>query len=230
MNKRQWVLIVAMMGVLFATAFAEGNVDVKKQRSELMKERYTFFKENIKPKIDAQRNKLEASISAEDKKEIAKLREQIMKEKPMQNEFLSDARELRIKGEPFDEGLWQEIESKQIMIENLHDQAKLIANKYRPEIDDLVADLRSEIRDEMQEERGDIGPRRDGSGPAYGRGNRGNGFGNGQRGRGFGPGNQGQFGNGRGIHNGMGMHPFGGPMANGRLDIVGFLLWDVTKG
>lgn len=230
MNKRQWVLVVAMMGVLFATAFAEGNEDVNKQRTELMKERYLFFKENIKPKIDTQRNKLEGSLSAEDKKEIAKLREEIMKQRLMQNEFLSDARELRIKGEPFDEGLWQEIEAQRIVIENLHDQAKLIANKYRPEIDDLVADLRIEIRDEMQGKRGDIGPGRNGSGPAYGKGDRGDGFRNGQRGRGYGQGNPGRFGNGRELHNGIGMHPFGGPMTGGRLDIASFLLWDVTKG
>ncbi len=230
MNKRQWILTIAMMGVLFATAFAKGNDDESNSRSKLIKERYTFFKENIKPKIDTERNKLEASLSGDDKKEINRLRENIMKQRLLQNEFLFQAREARIKGEPFDEALWQEIEAQHIVIENLHDQAKLIANKYRPEIDEMVADLRTEIREEVQEQRTDIGPRRDDLNPRNGKGRRSEAFREGRGGRGFGPEDQVRNGFGGRFDDGYGIHNYGPSWDRGRLDIVDFLLWDVNRG
>jgi gas vesicle protein len=227
MSKKQLLLIVVMMGVLFATAFANENNDAKKDRSEQIKERYTFFKENVKPKVDAQRNKFEASISAEDKQEIEKLRTEIMKQRLLENEFRFEIRESRIKGEPFDEGVWQELEAQRIVIENLLDKAKVIANKYRPEIDDLVSDLRGDIRDEFQEIRDENRPNRNRTGEGYGRGRRGDGPWDGKGDRYFGRGHRGEFGQGRGYHQGFG---FGMPGARGSLDIVGFLLWDVNKG
>lgn len=219
MKIKEMILVAAMMGVLIATAFANDNDELRQRRSELMKERIANFKENIKPKIDAQRNILDNSLSTEDKSEIARLRQEIIKQRLMENEFLFEARAARIKGEDFDEGLWQEIEAQKIMIENLRDQAKLIANKYRPEIDDLVSDLRVEIREEVVEQR----PATKGRGQQYDDGRRGprqEGF-NG-RGNGFGPhaGNRGRAGFDRGV----------GPNMNGRLDIVSFLLWDVNRG
>jgi hypothetical protein len=239
MNVKQWMLSVAMMGVLFATAFANDPDELRQRRSELMKERYEYFKENIKPRIDTERNKLETSLSADDKKEIARIREEVIKQKLMENEFLAEARESMIKGEGFKEGLWQEIEAQRIVIENLYDQAKLIANKYRPEIDDLVADLKEDLRDELIEQnprqfdgranrrglRGQNGP---GRGAMMGRGN-GAGYGPCMQG-GFGPGARGGYGMGN--HPGIGLGPFGGfgPGINRGFDIVDFVLWDVNRG
>lgn len=223
MNKKQLVLLVAMMGVLFATAFANDNNGVRKDRSDLMKERYTFFKENVKPKVDEQRNKLESTISSEDKKEIARLRSEILKQRLLENEFRFEIRESRIKGEAFDEGTWQELEAQRIVIENLLDEAKIIANKYRPEIDDLVSDLRGEIREEIQGKREEYRGKRDGSGDGYGKGRRGQGQEGSRGNRQFGKGHRGGHGGDQGF--GMGM-----PGARGSLDIVGFLLWDVNKG
>jgi hypothetical protein len=230
MNKRQWILMIAMMGVLFATAFAKGNDDESNSRTKLIKERYTFFKENIKPKIDEQRNKLETSIADDDKTEINRIRENIVKQRLLRNEFLFEARQARIKGEPFDEGLWQEIEAQHIVIENLYDQAKLIANKYRPEIDGMVSDLRVELRETRQDERPGFGPRSEDSNRRYGKGGRGEGYRDGRGGRGFGPGNhtRNEFRNG--AQDGYDMHPFSGTWDRGRLDIVRFLLWDVNRG
>jgi hypothetical protein len=225
MKIKEMILVVAMMGVLIATAFANDNDGFDQRRSELMKERITNFKENIKPKIDAQRNKLESSLSTEDKNEINRLREEIIKQRLIENEFLFEGRAARIKGEDFDEGLWQEIEAQKIVIENLQDQAKLIANKYRPEIDDLVANL----REELKEENGNFGPRRDGSGQGYDNGRRGPGNSEGFRGRGYGQGPQAGFRNGPGLQRGFGPMGFG-PNMNGHLDIVTFLLWDVSRG
>jgi len=222
--------MIAMMGVLFATTFAKGNDDESNSRSKWMKERYTFFKENIKPVIDTERNKLEASISADDKKEVNRIREEIMKQRILENEFLFEARQARIKGEPFDEGLWQEIEAQHIVIENLYDQAKLIANKYRPEIDEMVADLRVELRETRQEERPNIGPGAgNNSDQRYGKVRRGDGYRDGRGVRGFGPGNHARNEFRNGAHDGYGMHPFSGAWDRGRLDIVRFLLWDVNR-
>ena len=217
MSKRQIILLVVMMGVLFTTAFAnEGNEPVK-DRSDFRKERRIYFKENIKPKVDAQRNKLEASLSDADKKEIERLRSEIIKQRLMQNELKSEARASRIKGEPFDEGLFDEMQAQRIVIENLMDQAKLVANKYRPEIDDLVSELRAELRDQVREDREEFRQKHNGSGQGFGPGRRGQG----QRGAHGG----GEFG--RGQHQGAG---FGMPGARGSFDIVGFLLWDVNRG
>lgn len=223
MNVKKWTLLVAMIGALLVTAFANDKDEIVKNREDQLKERIAFFKENIKPKVDAQRNKLEASISPEDKKEIERLRAEIIKQRLMENEFIFEARASRIKGEEFNEGLWQEIEAQRIVIENLQDQAKLIANKYRPEIDDLVADLRNDLR----EEHGNMYPLRDGSGQGYGRGRRGHGNAEGVKGRGYGQGIA--PGNRPGFHKGFGPYDYDLGF-NGRLDIVAFLLWDVNRG
>ncbi len=143
MNVKKWTLLVVMMGVLLATAFANDENEITKNRADFMKERKAYFKENIKPKIDAQRNKLESSISDKDKNEIARLREEMMNERLMQNEFIFEGRAARIKGEETDEGLRLEIRAQHIVIENIHDKAKIIANKYRPEIDDLLAEIKT---------------------------------------------------------------------------------------
>jgi hypothetical protein len=227
MSKRQIILLVAMMGVLFTTAFANDNNEAKKDRSDIRKERRIYFQENIKPKVDAQRTKLEASLSESDKKEIKRLREEIIKQRLMQNEFQSEARAARIKGDSFDEGLYDEIQAQRIVIENLMDQAKLVANKYRPEIDELVTDLRADLRDQLMEDRDEIRQRRDGSGQGYGPGRRGQGPRGANKNRSFGRGHDGEFGPMRG---GFGRGGFGMPGARGSLDIVAFLLWDVERG
>lgn len=225
MKTKHYVLIVVMMGVLFATAFAGNPDETNKKRSELMKERYEYFKSNIKPKVDAERNKLEATLSEADKKEISRIREAIIKQKLMENQFLFEARESRIKGEPFNEGLWLEIEAQKIVIENLYDQAKLIANKYRPQIDDMVAELRSNLRevsDSTKPRSGQMDGRRgqnDYKGFAPGGARNGAGYGDrfGHRGP-----NAGGFGHG--LYGGF------GPGQNRGLDMVSFLLWDVNRG
>ena len=223
MKTKQYFLLVAMMGVLFATAFAGNPDETNKKRSELMKERYEYFKVNIKPKVDAERNKLEATLSEADKKEISRIREEIIKQKLMENEFLAEARAGMIKGEPFNEGLWMELNAQKIVIENLYDQAKLIANKYRPQIDDMVADLRESIRDESGTSRTDRGRMdvRRGQGD-----NRGNATGGPRYGKGDGErfGQRGQSGLGHGFYGGF------GPGSHRGLDMVSFLLWDVNRG
>lgn len=223
MKTKHYVLIVAMMGVLFATAFAGNPDETNKKRSELMKERYEYFKANIKPKVDAERNKLEATLSEADKKEISRIREEIIKQKLMENQFLFEARESRIKGEPFNEGLWLEIEAQKIMIENLHDQAKLIANKYRPQIDEMVTDLRASLRDVSETNR----PYR---GQMDGQRGQNDTRGYGQSGRRFGDGDGGRFGHRGPGELGYGFHGGFGPGINRGLDMVSFLLWDVNRG
>lgn len=228
MKTKEWTLVIAMVMVLLATAFANNNDDSKQQRSERIKERISNFKENIKPKIDAQRNKLEPLLSAEDKEEIKRLREEITKQRLLENEFIFEAREARIKGEEYDEGLREEIEAQRIVIENLHDQAKLIVNKYRPEIDEMVATLRDELREDIQNAR----PLRDGSGQGYGRGRRGPGRSDGYGPRGDGFGNSTRRGFAPDYHHRFGPNNFGGfgPGMFGGLNTVGFLLWDVNRG
>ena len=224
MKTKQYFLLVAMMGVLFATAFAGNPDEANKKRSELMKERYEYFKNNIKPKVDAERNKLETTISEADKKEITRLREEIMKQKLMEKELLAEARAGIIKGEPFNEGLWMELNAQKIVIENLYDQAKLIANKYRPQIDDMVTELRANLREVSESARPESG-RMDGR-RGYGD-NKGNaparnyGEGHGDRFGHRGP-NAGGFG--QGFNGGF------GPGLNRGLDMVSFLLWDVNRG
>ena len=224
MKTKHFVLIVVMMGVLFATAFAGNPDETNKKRSELIKERYEYFKANIKPKVDAERNKLETTLSEADKKEISRIREEIIKQKLMENQFLSEARAARIKGEPFSEGLWLEIEAQKIVIENLYDQAKLIANKYRPQIDDMVTELRANLREVSESARPESG-RMDGR-RGYGD-NKGN-----APGRNYGEGHGDRFG-----HRGPNAGGFGqgfnggfGPGLNRGLDMVSFLLWDVNRG
>jgi hypothetical protein len=214
MNFRKWTLLVAMMGVLFATVFANDKNESANNRAEFIKERKAYFKENIKPKIDAQRTKLEASISEEDKNEIARLRDQVIKQRLMQNQFMFEAHASRIKGEEFNEDLRTEIRAQHIVIENLFDEAKIIANKYRPEIDDLLKEIK---------------PQRNGKGNPEGRNN-------GEFENRKGQGHHGSKGPGRGEmmgrgpeHGGMmGRGPrHGGP---GELGIAAFLLWDVNRG
>lgn len=223
MKTKQLILLIAMMGVLFATAFAGDEESYRKKRSELMKERYTFFKENIKPIIDSKRNELEPSISSEDKKEIEQIREEVIKQKLLLNEFQFEAREARIKGEEFNEGLWQEIEAQHIVIENLYDKAKLIANRYRPEIDDMVADLRESIRDERSEQFEDRDEKFRGR---TGRADREE-----FRGRGFERGVHPRMSRRFALHNaaGPGMG-FPGPGFGEGMNIVAFILWNVDRG
>ena len=204
MDLRKWTLLVAMMGVLLATAFASDGNEINKNRADFLKEQRAYFKEHIKPKMDAQRNKLEPSLSTEDKKEVARLREEITNQKLMQNEFMSEARVSHIKGEEIDEGLMEEIKAQRIFIENLYDEAKVIANKYRPEIDEFVATLKEEGKEwrgqmRLQQERFNNNGYR-GRNSEYGRRS----FG--ERGRGF------------------------GPEPRRELNLVTFLLWDVNRG
>ena len=233
MDLKKWTLLVAMMGVLLATAFANDGNEINKSRADFMKERRAYFIENIKPKIDAKRNILEASISVEDSKEIARLNKEIREQRLIQNEFMSEARVSQIKGEEIDDGIVDEIRAQRIVIENLYDKAKIIANNYRPEIDDLLA----ELREEGQEWQGQMRP---GQGEFYGRQQ----F-NGRRGMGpqfsetngpgygsMGPQSSGQNGQGYGSrgrsfgHMGAGF----GPGSQGGFGIVTFLLWDVNHG
>ena len=206
MNLKKWTLLVAMMGVLLAAAFANDGNEINKNRADFIKERKAYFKEKIKPIIDAQRNKLETLISIDDKKEIVRLREEIMKQRLIQNEFMSEARTSHIKGEEVNEDLWMEISAQRIVIENLIDHAKIIANNYRPDIDDLLIDL----REERKERQGQMRPQR-GEFEGYGRfkGRRSLELGSfAEMGRGF----------------GYGMRGGGG------FGIVMFLLWDVSRG
>lgn len=213
MNAKKWTLLVAMIGALLVTAFAKDKDEIRDERRARMELRREYFKENIKPKVDAQRTEFESKISAEDKKEISRLREEIISQRLMQNENYFEARAMRIKGEEVDESLIDEIESQRISIENLYDKAKLIANKYRPEIDDVVADLREDIRKDFKEHRNEEGrPEKHGGREWRGQG-RGDNDMHGMRGRG-GHGPRGGFGRGE----------------MPRLDLVGFLLWDVNRG
>ena len=70
MNVKKWTLLVAMIGALLVTAFAKDKDEVNDERRARMEMRREYFKENIKPKVDAQRSEFETKISAEDKKEI----------------------------------------------------------------------------------------------------------------------------------------------------------------
>jgi len=233
MKTKEWTLLIAIILVPVIAAFANNNDEIVQQNVKRMKERYAYFKENIKPKIDEQRNKLETSLSTVDKNEVKRIREELIKQRLLENELFSEAHEKRIKGEGFDEGLWEEIEAQRIVIENLLDQAKLIVNKYRPEIDDMVASLRTEIRDEVSKQNF----QEDNFNGKYGRGNgpgkgRGNGYGQGPGGNGYGSNNRDGFGYGQGYHRGFGENTifgFGAGM-HGALDTVGFLLWDVNRG
>ena len=146
MNLKKWTLLVTMIGALLVTAFASDN-NIDEKRKDEFRRRRAFFDENIKPKIDEQRKKLDASISVDDKKEIDRLREEIISQRLIENEFMFEARASRIKGEEVSEDLMLELKAQRIVIENLYDEAKLIANNYRPEIDDLVADLKEDRKE-----------------------------------------------------------------------------------
>ncbi len=205
MNMKKWTLLVAMIGVLLVTAFANDKDETRKNRAEQYKERRAFFKENIKPKVDAQRTKLEASISQDDKKEIERLREEIISQRLLENEFFHEARAMRIKGEEVSEDLILELKAQRIVIENLNDEAKLIANKYRPEIDDLLAEIkndREEWREGMRPDRAEF------------RGRHG-------------------YKDGKGYRSSEEIHPMSRRFNHGSrqgLGLVTFLLWDVNRG
>jgi len=205
MNSKKWTLLVAMIGALLVTAFASDGDEIAKNREDQYKERRAFFKENIKPKVDAQRNKLEESISTGDKKEIARLREEIINQRLIENEFFYEARASRIKGEEVSEDLITELKAQRIVIENLNDDAKVIANKYRPEIDDLLADLKEDRKGWMEQMRSD-GEEFKGRQGAMNRRGPHRPEGTPQRGRRFGHGSRPEFG------------------------LVTFLLWDVNRG
>ena len=201
-----------------ATAFASEKDERIADRENQWNEHREYFKEHIKPKVDEQRNKLEESISAEDKKEINRIREEIISQRLMQNDLFHEARASWIKGEEVEEGLIQELKAQRIVIENLHDKAKLIANKYRPEIDDMVADLRDELRSERADHREMRGDEWQGRGR-----------------RGEGPNGDARRNGPHGYSTGMqGDAPFGfgnqGPGRNRSMDVVRFLLWDVNRG
>lgn len=219
MNLKKWTLLVAMMGVLLATAFANNGNEFNKNRADFLKERKAYFNEHIKPKVDEQRKKLEVSLTVEDKKEIARLREEIIKQRLLQNEFMFEARASHIKGGEVDEDLHLELQAQRIVIENLRDEAKIIANKYRPEIDDLVADLKVKFRENGR----GLRYQNKGFNNRMGfHGNRGN---HGKRGP-NGPGNSGMMGNGFGYRSPGGF----GHRSPGGFDIASFLLWDVNRG
>ena len=191
-----------MIGALLVTAFANDGFEKIENREDQIKERRTYFRENIKPKVDAKRDVLEKSLSQEDKKEIIRLREELISQRLMQNELFHDARAERIKGNEVNEDLLTELKAQRIVIENLHDKAKIIANKYRPEIDDLLDELKDERKEWSKEMRADG---KDFKGPRT-RFDR-----QGRPGR----------GNIEGMRHGM----------RGRdLGIVAFLLWDVNRG
>ncbi len=211
MNLKKWTLLVAMMGVLLATAFANNGNEISKRRGDFLKERKAYFNEHIKPKIDEQRKKLEASLTAEDKKEIAALRKEIIKQRLLQNEFMFEARTSHIKEGEIDEDLNLELQAQRIVIENLRDVAKLIANKYRPEIDDLVADLKMGVSENgrgLRSQNNEFNNRKGNQGRRGFQGNRGP----------NGHGNSGMMGNGYGDRSSRGF------------DIATFLLWDVNRG
>jgi capsule polysaccharide export protein KpsE/RkpR len=144
MDAKRWTLLIAMIGALMVTAFAKDGNENDEKREAVMKARRTYFKENIKPKVDAQRIKLEESLTTKDRQEVAFLREEMVNQKLILNEFLSEARAWRIKGEEMDEDLSLEIEAQRIVMDNLFDQAEVIVGKYHHEIDVLLAELRAE--------------------------------------------------------------------------------------
>ncbi len=216
MNLKKWTLLVAMMGVLLVTAFAIDGNEVNQDRIEMMQKRKAFFKENIKPKIDAQRKKLDASISANDKKEITKLRAEIVKQKLIQNELMFEHRKARINGEELNEDDFQKGRTQRLEIEKLYDQAKVIANNYRPEIDDLIADLKQEMRGQQSK----MGSKKGNSG------GKGMGKGKGQM-------QHKSFGNncqGNGPGSKSGMHKGFGHGSQKGMTVVKFLLWDENRG
>lgn len=205
MDMKKWTLLVAMIGALLVTAFASDGFENIENRNDQIKERKAFFKNNIKPKVDAQRNILEKSISDKDKKEIARLRAELISQRLMQNELFHDVRAERIKGNEVSEDLITELKAQRIVIENLYDNAKIIANKYRPEIDDLLEELK-EDRKEWTEQMRSEGRSGEGRRPRFGK---------------RGPHSQEDL-QGRRID-------FHGRRAEG-LNVVVFLLWDVNRG
>ncbi len=209
MSLKKWTLLVAMMGVLLVTAFAIAGKEPNHDRIEMLKERKAFFKENIKPKIDAQRKKLDASISDADKKEIIRLRSEIVKQKLIQNELMFERRKARINGEKLNEDAFQKGKAQRLEIEKLYDQAKVIANNYRPEIDDMIAELKQEFKGQRAKMRSQKGKHRGNAQmqqKSYGE-NR----------QGHGPDRK------KGMHRGFGHgHQKG-------LGVVTFLLWDENR-
>ncbi len=225
MDTKKWTLLVVMIGVSLATAFT--SVQPSGDQSDFYKERIKFFNEKVKPKIDAQRQKLEASISTADKNEIARLRDEIKNKRLAQNELMFKMREARINGETPDEGKIGAMRANRLAIESLYDQAKVIANNYRPQIDDLLADLRAELQELRAEMRpsGGQGPGMMGGKPGFGAPGKGMGpCMSGKPGAGFGHGmGPGSMKMGKGF--GPGFHRGG----RGGMNIVSFLLWDVNK-
>ena len=132
-------LLVVLMGVLFTTTYAND------ENKSSQRDQRTYFKEQVKPKVDAQRVKLDPAISDSDKQEISRLREELIHQKRMEDALISEARTTQTNGENIGEDIWQEIMVEQIMIDNLLDEAKIIADKYEPQLQKLVASINVDL-------------------------------------------------------------------------------------
>lgn len=139
MNLKKITLLVVLMGVLFTTTFANNK---KRHPSQ---DRMSYFKEKVKPIVDSQRAKLEPSISNSDKQEISRLREEIFSQKLMEHAFISEVQSAKFKGEEVTDGDWLEIRVQQIMIDNLLDEAKVIADKYQPKMEGLLVSVNADL-------------------------------------------------------------------------------------
>ncbi|NJN24665.1 MAG: hypothetical protein HC819_01025 [Cyclobacteriaceae bacterium] len=205
---KEWILVAAMMGVLLVTAMASDKTNDNDSWQDLRKERHAYFLEKVKPEIDASRNTLETSISAEDKNEINRLREDIVKQKLLESELRYELRNARIKGEKIDDALIAKLSTQHMEIENLYDRAKVVANKYRPQIDELLAGI------ELPRQNLNNSPR----GRNYEQ----------QGNRGQGQGRQGMQRNGNNPYGRSKGHGQGYGLRGG-FDITSFLLWDPNR-
>ena len=148
MNTKKWTLWLAMMGVLFATAFANDPIDGD---DGLRNGRTERIIEKIAPVMDAQRAKLDAKMSDDDVTKVESLKKQLKDQRLMLHELNCEAGAARIKGEKPAESLRQEIRAQMTVIGNLYEDAEDIADKY----EDAIEGLMEEVKAELQSMRGD---------------------------------------------------------------------------
>jgi hypothetical protein len=158
MDTKKWTLLLAMMGVLIATAFANDPVDgedgIRDGRRDKMIEK-------IAPILDAQRAKLDEVMSTEDQEKVASIKSDLKDQRLMLHGLNCEAGASRIKGEKPDESLREEMRAQMTVIRNLYKEAGEIADKYEDTIEDLMEEVKAGMQSLREE------GEKDGAGPGF---------------------------------------------------------------
>ncbi len=134
------MLLVLLVAI--STATLAGG---KQKNPELRKELHTYMQKNVRPVLRAQRLKLEKEISAKDKQEIEKLRQQLQQTRQEGKALKEQLKAARGENKtPLTDAQKAQVKAQHEKVKQVYTAAAAIAERYKTQMQRIKVDLRDD--------------------------------------------------------------------------------------